>query len=54
MTTDATGVRVVDQARRDLDAFPLPASGEERECTEIAARLVDHSNAGRVGRHESD
>src|SRR5262245_27759163 len=33
---------------------PLPASGGEKECTEIAARLVDHSNADRVGRHESD
>ena len=28
MTTDATGVRVVDQTRRDLDAPPLPACGE--------------------------
>src|SRR5215831_1147270 len=28
MTTEATGVRVVDQARRDLDALPLPACGE--------------------------
>src|SRR5262249_56345279 len=33
---------------------PLPASGGERECTEISARLVDHSSADRVGRHESD
>ena len=28
MTTEATGVRGVDQARRDLDALPLPACGE--------------------------
>src|SRR5262245_4118867 len=33
---------------------PLPASGGERECTEIAARPLDHSNADRVGRHEAD
>src|SRR5262249_27433114 len=33
---------------------PLPASGGEREGTEISARLVDHSSADRVGRHESD
>src|SRR5262245_9578910 len=29
MTTDAIGVRVIDQARHDLAALPLPA-GEER------------------------
>src|SRR5262249_26448054 len=28
MTTDAIGVRVIDQARHDLAAFPLPACGE--------------------------
>src|SRR5262252_6632725 len=30
MTTDAIGVRVVDQARRDLGALPLPAACGER------------------------
>src|SRR5262245_42077758 len=30
MTTDAIGVQVVDQARRDLGALPLPAACGER------------------------
>jgi len=30
MTTDAIGVRVVDQARRNLDALPLPACNRTR------------------------
>src|SRR6516165_1739003 len=44
MTTDATGVRVVDQARRDLDALPsqapAPRAGKPDECACAAHFLL--------------
>src|SRR5262252_9313023 len=42
MTTDATGVRVVDQARRDLDALPsqAPRAGKPDESACAAHFLL--------------
>src|SRR5262249_16260702 len=48
MTTDAIGVRVVDQARRDLGALPLPAACGETapQAPAPPARKADEAGRG--------